>query len=119
QKHPHRPQRTPRRRTHPRSAHPQLARQESRQRSARRHQRHPRCHRFPDGVIMPEKMDGIDYTPAGIDALREDVIVYRDRAIDAFPEGIQMALTLSHAIALLAYLRDLMKESEVVSHAQH
>jgi hypothetical protein len=51
-------------------------------------------------------LDGHRYHKAEIDSLRNDVIVYRDRAIQAFPEGIEMAVVLSHVVALLAALRD-------------
>lgn len=60
-----------------------------------------------------KRIDGIDYTPEGIEALREDVIVYRNRAIDAMPEGAQMAVVLSHVIALLAYLVEAQREGMV------
>ena len=56
--------------------------------------------------MSPTKIDGIDYSPEGIRALREDVIVYRDRAIAAMPEGAEMAVVLSHVVALLAYLAE-------------
>lgn len=60
--------------------------------------------------MSPTKINGIDYTPAGIEALREDLIVYRNRALNAMPEGAQMAVVLSHALALLAYLKELVTE---------
>lgn len=52
------------------------------------------------------KVEGVDYSPEGIRALREDVIVYRDRALAAMPEGAEMAVVLSHVIALLSYLAE-------------
>lgn len=64
---------------------------------------------------MPFRVDGIDYTPEGIEALRRDVIVYRNRALDAMAEGAEMAVVLSHAIALLAYLGELVKESNKIA----
>lgn len=68
---------------------------------------------------MAIKLDGIDYTPQGISALREDVIVYRNRALDAAPEGMQMAVVLTHVLALLAYLADLMAmESDHIGTAE-
>jgi hypothetical protein len=57
---------------------------------------------------MTTKVEGIDYTPEGIEALRSDVIVYRNRALDAMPEGAEMAVVLSHVLALLAYLKELV-----------
>lgn len=59
--------------------------------------------------MTPTKVRGIDYSPEGIKGLREDVIVYRDRALAAIPEGAQMAVVLSHVIALLAYLAELQE----------
>lgn len=55
---------------------------------------------------MKIEFDGIVYTPQHIEALRQDLIVYRDRAIDNFPAGIEMSLVLSHTIAVLAVVKD-------------
>lgn len=60
--------------------------------------------------MAPTKVDGIDYSPAGIEDLRTDIIEYRNRALDAMPEGAQMAVVLSHALALLAYLKEVEEE---------
>jgi hypothetical protein len=62
--------------------------------------------------MMATRIDGIDYSPEGIEALREDVIVYRDRAIADMPAGAQMAVVLSHVLALLAYLAELQRERD-------
>jgi hypothetical protein len=55
---------------------------------------------------MRIEFDGHAYTPEDIEALRQDLIVYRDRAIDAFPAGIEMAMVLSHAIGVLNFVKD-------------
>jgi len=55
---------------------------------------------------MKIEFDGHVYTPEDIQDLREDVIVYRDRAIEAMPAGAQMAVVLSHVIAVLSFVRD-------------
>jgi hypothetical protein len=55
---------------------------------------------------MRIEFDGHAYTPEDIEALRQDLIVYRDRAIDAFPAGIEMALVLSHTIGVLNFVKD-------------
>lgn len=60
--------------------------------------------------MAPTKVDGIDYSPTGIEDLRTDIIEYRNRALDAMPEGAQMAVALSHVIALLAYLKEIEEE---------
>lgn len=54
---------------------------------------------------MKIEFDGHTYTPEEIEELRQDLIVYRDRAIGAFPEGIEMSLVLSHTIAILAIVK--------------
>jgi len=61
---------------------------------------------------MPHtKVEGIDYTPEGIEALRIDVIKMRDTALSCEPvPDFPTAVILSHAIALLAYLIELVKE---------
>lgn len=58
--------------------------------------------------MMRYEHDGHVYTPKDVEALRQDLIVYRDRAIDAFPAGIEMALVLSHAIAILFLVKEEM-----------
>lgn len=55
---------------------------------------------------MRIEFDGHVYTPQDIDDLRSDLIIYRDRAIDNFPAGIEMSVVLSHAIAVLAVIKD-------------
>jgi hypothetical protein len=61
--------------------------------------------------MSPIKVEGIDYTPEGIEALRADVIKLRDSQYAHWPESIEATLVLSHAIALLAYLRELTEQS--------
>lgn len=60
--------------------------------------------------MAPTKVEGIDYTPAGIEALREDVIALRDSQYAHWPEGINTTVILTHATALLAYLKELIEE---------
>lgn len=55
---------------------------------------------------MRIEFDGHTYTPEDIDSLREDLIVYRDRAIASFPGGIEMSLVLSHAIGVLSVVKE-------------
>lgn len=49
--------------------------------------------------------DGIDYSPDGIEALREELIGYRDQALQQ--DAFRPALALTHAVALLAHLKEL------------
>lgn len=55
---------------------------------------------------MRIEFDGHVYTPEDIEQLRQDLIVYRDRAIENFPAGIEMSLVLSHTIGVLAVVKD-------------
>lgn len=56
---------------------------------------------------MPLKVDGVDYTPEGIEELREEAIKVRDVAL---VEGeFQGATFMTHIIALLAYLKEIVE----------
>jgi hypothetical protein len=57
----------------------------------------------------PIMLDGQEYGPEQIQGLREALIVYRDRAINNFPEGIEMALVLSHTIGVLSHVKQRME----------
>lgn len=57
--------------------------------------------------IVNVKVEGIDYTVEGIESIRSALGEYRQRAMKNWPEEIEMTLVLTHAIALLAYLKDL------------
>lgn len=57
------------------------------------------------------KVEGIDYTPEGIEALRIDVIKMRDTALSCEPvPDFHTSVILSHTVALLAYLIELVNE---------
>jgi len=60
-------------------------------------------------AVPPFKFEGIDYTPEGIEALRQEMIRYRDEAMNQMEFGV--AVALSHTIAILAYTVDLIKEN--------
>lgn len=47
------------------------------------------------------KVDGIDYSPAGIRAVRDEVIGIRDSSFGQWPEAIPFTLLFTHVIALL------------------
>lgn len=50
----------------------------------------------------PSRVEGVDYSPEGIEALRQELIKFRDEAMKQGAWG--PVATLSHTIALLAYL---------------
>lgn len=58
--------------------------------------------RAPEPMAMDEGIDGFDYSPTGIRALRDEVIAMREARMTEWPEGIQDSVTLTHVIALLA-----------------
>jgi Zn ribbon nucleic-acid-binding protein len=57
------------------------------------------------------QVEGIDYSPEGIEELRQELIVQRGEAMKAWPEGIHATVVLSHLIALLADYKE-MREAE-------
>jgi hypothetical protein len=59
---------------------------------------------------VPFQVDGVDYSPAGIEALRQELVTHRDHALALNEFGY--AVTMSHVIALLAYLIEVRKEME-------
>lgn len=62
--------------------------------------------------MSPTKVEGIDYSHEGIQQVRDALGEYRARAMEQWPAGIEMTLVLSHAIAQLAYLQDLIKTDQ-------
>lgn len=52
-------------------------------------------------------VEGVDYTPAGIEEIRTELAKLRDLTFDQWPKTIGQTLVLSHAIALLAHLKEL------------
>lgn len=61
---------------------------------------------------MPLKIEGIDYSPEGIEGVREALISMRADAMKQWPAGIEATLIMSHAIAQLAYLKELIEETK-------
>lgn len=57
------------------------------------------------------KVEGIDYSPKGIDAVREDLIRVRGEAMSQWPESIPFTILVTHVIALLADYRE-MRQNE-------
>jgi hypothetical protein len=62
---------------------------------------------------MFARVDGIDYTPEAVEAIRDDLIKIRDEALSqsAFP----VAVTLSWVIAYLAEYGDMLSDQRVVA----
>jgi len=56
------------------------------------------------------RVDGVDYTPSGVEDIRQQVIILRDGAIKQ--SDFTWAVILSHTIAYLAEYADLLKERE-------
>lgn len=59
----------------------------------------------------PTKVDGVDYSPAGIRQLRDDLIIRRDDELGRTPmPNFNLIVMLTHVIALLAYLAEREEE---------
>lgn len=57
---------------------------------------------------MVFKVEGVDYSAEGIESVRQELISYRDSALEVANFGA--AVVLSHTIAYLAYLKELTKD---------
>lgn len=58
--------------------------------------------------MPPLKVEGIDYTPEGIESVRAALIKCRYDAMNQLPESVNVVIILTHTIALLAYLKELV-----------
>jgi len=56
--------------------------------------------------MPPIKVEGVDYTPEGIESVRTEMIAFRDAALKG--GHMEIAVTLSHAVALLAHFKELV-----------
>jgi hypothetical protein len=54
-------------------------------------------------------VEGIDYTPDGIEAIRQELIKYRSAAYDQMPDTAEFIVVISHVLALLADYAELRK----------
>lgn len=63
---------------------------------------------------MPNEIEGIDYSPAGIEDIRQQLIHLRNHALQG--AEFEWAVILSHAIAQLAYLKELLDEDNQCNH---
>lgn len=60
----------------------------------------------------PFKVEGVDYTPDGIENLRQDLIRFRDNSMEQWPEAIPFTVAMTHTIALLTYLKEVEENEE-------
>lgn len=59
------------------------------------------------------KVEGVDYSSQGIEDLRKDIIVIRDGALQQ--AAFHWAVALSHNLALLAYLKEMLeRQADVI-----
>jgi hypothetical protein len=57
-------------------------------------------------------VEGIDYSPEGIETIRVALGELRDTTFAHWPEAIPATLALTHAIAQLAYLKEILEGDE-------
>lgn len=61
-------------------------------------------------MSTPFKVEGVDYSPEGIEGVRLDLIGLRNDAMQHNAFGVGMML--SHVIALLAHLKELVEQKD-------
>jgi len=57
-------------------------------------------------MSAPIQVDGVDYTPEGIELIRQECIQWRNNSYDQWPDAIPFTTGITHVIALLAYLKE-------------
>ena len=62
---------------------------------------------------MTARVDGVDYTPEGIEQVRTELIIVRDAALDA--GRMDLAVLFSHTLALLAELKERVEKERAES----
>jgi hypothetical protein len=65
----------------------------------------------------PWKVDGVDYTPEGIESVRGALVQRRERALVV--EDFDGAMVLSHALVLLHYLKEWTEYADAESASEH
>ncbi len=55
------------------------------------------------------KVEGVDYTPEGVRELRKKLIEYRDKSMEQWPEAIPFTVDMSHTIALMEHLAEMLE----------
>lgn len=56
----------------------------------------------------PFQVEGVDYTPEGIEQIRHELIKVRIAAMEVKPPDVELMLLMSHTVALLYYLQELI-----------
>ena len=67
-----------------------------------------------------DKVEGVDYTPAGIRALRDQCIGMRDEAMKQWasdPRAIDFTVIMTHVVAHLHTYADMIEKAEGVTRA--
>ena len=62
--------------------------------------------------VARPRVEGVDYTPEGIEHTRQAMIEVRGEAMKQWPESINFTVLISHVIALLADYRDMRVEED-------
>lgn len=62
--------------------------------------------------VARPRVEGVDYTPKGIEHTRQALIEVRGEAMKQWPEAINFTVLISHVIALLADYKDLRAEED-------
>lgn len=62
--------------------------------------------------VARPRVEGVDYTPVGIEHTRQALIEVRGEAMKQWPEAINFTVLISHVIALLADYKDLRAEED-------
>jgi hypothetical protein len=65
----------------------------------------------PKPVARP-RVEGVDYTPEGIEHTRQALIEVRGEAMKQWPEAINFTVLISHVIALMADYKDMRAEED-------
>lgn len=58
------------------------------------------------------KVDGVSYEPDAIRELRDELIALRDSQFQHWPDSIDVTLVLTHTIALMAFLVELLESND-------
>lgn len=58
-------------------------------------------------MTEPIKVEGVDYSPEGVEAIRQECIGWRDESYHQWPDAIPFTVGISHVIALLEHLKEL------------
>jgi len=62
--------------------------------------------------VARPRVEGVDYTPEGIEHTRQALIEVRGEAMKQWPEAINFTVLISHVIALMADYKDMRAEED-------